>query len=327
MKRIVAIFLVLMLTVSFMAGCKSDNDDKDLQKISDEMLKCNVKRVDLEREINALWEEYDAALSGGECCFVLFFDNLTPNIMDVIFPLLSEYDYKGTIVMSDYQIPGGEGCITMADYNKLIAAGWDFAIGNGSVDMKSENAEENLRKYLDEYKTLLSENGIEFPKTFAFAKNCYDDKYQDMMIEYGFNVVRHSGENGEKYSYSIERNGLYLLSSSIICADKTTMKTDMQKAYSEQATYAAWVRYVADTISDEELDCGTTKYDLMLDFLEDDCEEARVFTATELYDYKANTIAGSETFMEEFNLKMDELELQLTEVNAQIKKLRDALAE
>ena len=178
-----------------------------------------------------------------------------------------------------------------------------------------------------EYKALLSENGIGFPKTFAFAKNCYDEKYQDMMIEYGFNVVRHSGENGKKYSYSIERNGLYLLASNVICADKTTMKADMQKAYSEQATYAAWVRYVDDTIADEDLDCGTTKYDLMLDFLEDDCEDARIFTATELYDYKANTVAGSETFMEEFNLKMDELELQLADVNEKIKNLRDALSE
>lgn len=327
MKKFIGTLLAIMLAVSMMAGCKSDSETKELKAISEEMLKCTVKRVDLEREINSLWKEYDEALSGGECCFVLFFDNMTPNVMEVIYPLLSEYGYNGTIVMNDYQMPGGEGCITVKDYNTLIEAGWDFAIGNGSVDMKSENAEENLRKYLDEYKALLSENGFEFPKTFAFARNCYDDKYQDMMIEYGFNVVRHSGENGEKYSYSIKRNGLYLLSSDVICADKTTMKTDMKKAYSEQATYAASVRYVKDVVPDKDLDCGTEKYDLMLEFLEDDCEIARILTATELYDYKSNTVAGSETFMEEFNAKMDSLESQLADVNAQIEKLRDSLSE
>lgn len=327
MKKFVSVFIIITLLLFVAAGCGNSEETRRLEEISEEMMRLNSERGDLERDIKDAWEEYDSALSGGDCCFVLFFDNMTENLMKKVFPLVSEYEYKGTVVMNDYQFPGGEGCITKKDYETLKAAGWDFAIGTGSVDLKSDNSVENLRAYLEEYKTLLSQENIEFPSTFAFSKNQYDEKYTDLMLEFGFNVVRYEGGSLGKFSYSIGRNGIYLLSSDVICADKTTMKTDMQNAYKEKASYSAHVRYIEDVVADDDLDCTTVKYDLMLDFLEDDCEEAKILTATELYEYKANTIAGSTNFMEEFNEKIDAMEKRLAEVNDRIEELRISIIE
>ncbi len=326
MKKFVSLFIVVTLLLLTATGCGNSEETQRLEEVSAEMMRLNSERADLERDIKLAWEEYDSVLSGGDCCFVLFFDNMTQNLMTKVFPLVSEYGYKGTVVMNDYQFPGGEGCITKRDYETLKAAGWDFAIGTGSVDLKSENAVENLRAYLEEYKALLSQESFDFPATFAFSKNQYDEKYTDLMLEFGFKVVRYEGGSLGKFSYSIGRNGIYLLSSDVICADKTTMKTDMQNAYKEKAAYSAHVRYIEDVVTDDDLDCTTVKYDLMLDFLEDDCEEAKIFTATELYDYKANTIAGSSNFMEEFNEKIDGMEKHLEEINAKIEELRSSIA-
>ena len=327
MKKFVSLFIIVALLLFALTGCGNSEETRRLEEISAEMMKLNSERADLERDIEDAWEEYDSTLSGGDCCFVLFFDNMTQNLMTKVFPLVSGYGYKGTVVMKDYQFPGGEGCITKKDYETLKAAGWDFAIGTGSVDLKSDNRVENLRAYLEDYKTLLSEEGFEFPSVFAFSKNQYDEKYTDLMLEFGFKVVRYEGGSLGKFSYSIGRNGIYLLSSDVICADKTTMKADMQSAYKEKAAYAAYVRYIGDVVADadNDLDCTTVKYNLMLDFLEDDCEEAKVFTATELYEYKANTLAGSANFMDEFNEKIAAMEKRLAEVNAGIEELRKSI--
>jgi hypothetical protein len=325
MKRIISFLIVLVLLIMVATGCGNSDEAERLEEISLEMMRLNSERTELEREIELAWKEYDSTLSGGDCCFVLFFDNMTNNLMTKVYPLLTEYGYKGTVVMNDYQLPGGEGCITMDNYNTLVASGWDFAIGTGSVDLKGDNSVENLRAYLEEYKSLLSMQGLELPQTFAFAKNQYDEKYTDLLLEFGFKVVRYEGGDLGKYSYSIGRNGVYLLSTDIICADKTTMKADMQAAYKDKAAYSAYVRYIEDVVTDEDLDCTTVKYDLMLDFLEDDCEEAKILTASELYEYKANTIAGSSNYMEEFNKKIDDMENRLAEVNFRIEELRNSI--
>lgn len=325
MKKFISFVIVIALLLLTVTGCGNSDEAERLEEISLEMMRLNSERTELEREIELAWKEYDNTLSGGDCCFVLFFDNLTPNLMTKVYPLLGEYGYKGTVVMNDYQVPGGMGCITLEDYNTLLTAGWDFAIGTGSVDLKSDDSVEELRAYLEEYERLLSADGLKLPQTFAFSKNQYDEKYTDLLLEFGFKVIRYEGGSLGKYSYSIGRNGIYLLSTDVICADKTTMKADMQGAYKEKASYSAYVRYIEDVVTNEDLDCTTVKYDLMLDFLEDDCEEAKILTATELYDYKANTIAGNSNYMEEFSERIESMESRLTEVNSQIEILRNSI--
>lgn len=325
MKRIIAVLMIIALSLSVFTACTNNEEEQRLNELSERMLQYNTKKRGLESDIAKAWKEYDQTLSGGECCFTLFVDNMTRNLIEEVYPLLTDFSFKATVVMSDGEMPGEKGCISKNDYDKLIRAGWDFAIGSGSVDYKSENSVELLKKYLEDYKLKLEENGYEMPKTFAFSEKQYDEKYIDLLLEYGFNVVRHFGEAGSKYSYSIERNGLYLLGSGRICADKTTMKADMQNAYKEKSTYSATVRCIDDVYADEELDCSVVKYELMLDFIEDECDEAHIFTATELYDYKTNTLSGSENFMTEFEKKIATLEKELSEVNEELKKIHASL--
>lgn len=332
MKRIIAIVLVVLVVVTgalvSINSKKQAAEDAEMEHISSLLTQYFAERSLIERDIENAWKEYDELLSGGDCCFVLFIEDISKNLMEVAYPAIEGYKYSATVVMNDLQIPSDEGCITKSDYNTLISSGWDFAIGTGELDLSGDDSVEVLDEYIRAYKEKMQKAGLELPETLCFGKGQYDEKYTQVLLDGGFKVIRHYEEIKDKFSHGIERNGLYLISTGTVCSNSTTtLKKDMTTAYNNEYTYGITVRYITQSGKEENnsLDCNVTKYKSMLDFIEGSCSEARVFSANELYNYKSGAVIEHEGYVEQFNQKIDEMEKQLEEINLNIDNLKDTL--
>lgn len=329
MKKVVAIVLAVIIVITGVLVAVNHNrqakEDEQIELLNNRLSQYYAWRKNIERSIDDAWEEYDEALSGGDCCFTLFVEDITPNLMENAFPTILEYGYKATVVMNNLQIPTDEGCIDKADYDKLREAGWDFAIGTGELDLSGKDSARVLANYIGDYKARLEEAQLECPKTICFKEGEYDEKYVDVLLENGFNVVRHYETFRDKFSHGVERNGLYLLSSGNVRTNTTSqLKKDMTTAYSEKYTYAVTVRYITDTDKEEDknVDSSIVKYNAMLDFVVESCPEAKVFSATELYEYKTGAVAGTDGYVEEFNLKINGWKAEIEEINENIESLK-----
>ena len=326
MKKLIVFMLLICLCLT--AGCaKSEKENElDFSAISEELIALNAEKSILERELATLMEKYEIALSGGECCFVFFADNMERNLMDSIYPAINSVDFKATAVMSDMKAPGQEGCITLSDYNTLKEKGWDFAIGTGELNLSEENGLEELKAYIDSYRALLAETGIEMPKTICFQETLYDKDYAELLLTEGFKVVRCDSGLKDKFSRAIGRDGLYILGSGLMKASSTsTLKREMTSAHENAYTYSIVVKKLLQEVVNKGEECNISKYKSMLSFVIDDCTGANVFTATELYDYKSEAVALESGFKEEELKEIEAKEARIAEINSEIEKINETL--
>lgn len=327
-KIVISVLLVAMIaTAGISVGVKYSNERKakrELAYISAQITQLKAESASLQIDIENAWDQYHEATSDDISTLVLFYDNMEPNLMEEIYPVLSkdQYGYKGTVIFSDLRTPGAAGCITMDDYRTLKNNGWDFALGTGTLDLSGENSVEILRAYLENYKTILDETGIAMPVTFCFNKGQYDEKYDEVLHEYGVGMIRHFGETGELFSGSAVQGQIYRLGSGILCSAPTTMKADITEADEKALAFSASVRYVMRDVLDEELDCTYSKYTQMLDFIKD----MNVMTASEFYEYKVKTLLDAAKFVETFNKNLAVMEERLVEIEDEVKVLEEKLA-
>ncbi len=319
MKKAAAILLAVLVFVSGIAiVIKSHNDDKNrahTQAESENMTRLVAQRRALEREMEEKRKEYEENTPENNGCLVLFVDNIEQNLISEAFPMIyGIYGYHATAVMSDLKTPGDEGCITLDEYKMLADSGWDFAIGAGSVKLSSVDGEKKLEDYIAAYRKKLEEKDIPMPQTFCFDVNGYDEKFDDILWNNGFKVVRHYGETGEKFSKSVVLGKIYHLACGRICTGVTTMKADIGEALDSNYTYSASVRYVLQETQENNIDCTYSKYKQMLDYI----YGSPIVTAGEIYDKKTEALSEYGEYVDDFNVQMADMEERLRKINDEI---------
>lgn len=322
MKKAVAILLAILVLTSGMAIVikthHDDNDHAQMQLDSENMTRLIAQRRTLEREIDEKWKEYEENTPENSSYIVLFVDNIEQNLIDTAFPMIyGIYGYKATAVMSDLKTPGDEGCITLDEYKMLIDSGWDFAIGAGSLKLSAMDGESQLCEYIEKYREKLEEKDIPMPQTFCFDVNGYDEKFDDILWDNGFKIVRHYGETGEKFSKSISGGRIYHLACGRICTGVTTMKADIGEALDSNYTYSASVRYILNETQENNIDCTYTKYKQMLDYI----YGSPIVAAGKLYDKKTEALSEYGEYIDEFNVQIADMEERLQKINDEIAKI------
>lgn len=331
MKKIVSIVLAILViatvVVIYINGQKTREYNTKSMEISNQLLSCNSDKAVVEAKIEEAWDDYDESLSG-DCCFTLFVDSISENLITDAYPAIKKYNFTATAVMDNLQVPGDEGCISRGDYDTLKGAGWDFAIGVMNTDLSGENSADVLEKHIEAHSARLMEAGLELPKTICFGKGQFSEEYIDVVLRQGFKVVRHYEDFDGMFSHAVEKNGLYYLTTANICSNSTSLKKDMSTAYNELYTYSATVRYItsSDREEDKYKDCSKTKYESMLKYITSECPEAQVLNASDLYAYKLNIFNESADFVADFDERIAGLEKELADVNGCIESLMNELA-
>ncbi|MGM9552189.1 MAG: hypothetical protein ACI3XA_08045 [Clostridia bacterium] len=331
MKKIIALVVSALLVVSGVMIYSTYADRKaqsqKLEEISNRIVQLNIKKNKAEKEMAQLNKELEDELRIGSY-MVLFFDDLTENLYTDIYPLLDSYGLKGTIVMKNSLIPGEADAISVDHFNMLLDKGWDTAIGcNDDINMAKDDAPELLGKYLDEYITKLEEADIEIPLTFCFDDGRYSKRFESVIGEYGFKVIRHFGETGETYASAINDDGFYYVGSGWYCAGATKLEDLVVAGYEKQLTFSVSTRRIQNKVEAEEsnYDCTTVKYKRMLSYFEANCPDMEVCTVSELYDKKKEQLTTLQGVVGEYNVKIAAIKKEIEEIEDEIKEITSEL--
>ena len=319
-KKFLAVLGVIILAaaviVTMRVYFRQKEERSDLREISAAASKLNSRKRELEDELLDIIKEYQDTISS-DMCVTLFFDNLTDNLVEEAYPLLSQYGYRGTIVMCDMLVPGDEGCISRGNFKMMINRGWDTAIGKGTgLDLDADNAPELLGNYLDEYIEKLQADSIPVPTAFCFGKGEYDPKFDSVLSDRGFKIVRYTSDN----EYSSMPGGMNFINSRQICAASVSIQGDVEKAYEKKGTIGVHVRYIG-YVEDEYVDCNEEKYLNMLSHLKEQCPDAKVLTASELCEYKETALRENEAYIEKYSAREREIREELENIELQLEEL------
>lgn len=109
-------------------------------------------------------------------------------LMTELFPLMEERELPGVLGLSEGNFPGDPGKISKADYDRLVAAGWETClVCAGTEDFAAWDLDMSLR---------LRQAGIEKPTAVYFTENAFRPEQREQIQACGYTVAVHHGEGG-----------------------------------------------------------------------------------------------------------------------------------
>ncbi len=331
MKKIISAVVVALLVVTasitVIINVKDRKEESSkLYSLSEQYLALSVEKDALVEARNEYIDKRDAETRRGNY-LVLFFDSVSDNLIKKAYPLLSEYNYKGTIVLCEGLIPGEEGNISREDFDFLLSHGWGTAIGyNSDIDMSAKDAPELLEEYLDNYIGRLTQAEIEVPITYCFKAGEYNSRFEPALKERGFKVIRHYGEKGNDiFGSAYIEDELYYIGAGVCCAASKNLQENVDIAYDEDLAYSMSVRYISDVDIDTRQDCTTDKYQRMLNYLETYSSGVVVCTASELYGYKQAQFVSAEGTIGKYNEEIAKYDREIAELDAKLAEIIEEL--
>ena len=189
--RICACFIITVSLVMSFASCKSKLEDEYEDKLA--LLLHEQQRLNNEREKILLGIEN--SFSKPAYMSLLFVD-LDSAIYTEAFPIMSGQEdgdvaIVGVMALSENELPGLDGKLTLSQYNTLIDMGWGSALyWNGEGDLDS---------FITDMRLVLSAMGIELPKSVVFAYGTYSSECDSVLLSYGIENAVHSGEESLSY--------------------------------------------------------------------------------------------------------------------------------
>ena len=194
-NRITALLLILV-----MLFCVSSCTDKEEEA---RMLEYELRLAELTLEKQSLINEKRRIQDGikgeiGHNCYMSFvFLALDSGLYDDVYPIFSEGDIKltGVMALSEDELPGSDGNITVEQYAELTELGWDTALyWKGTADEGSDGKSE-LTAFLEAMRAALAELEIDYPASIVFEDGAYLPEYDGILEEYGLINVLHDGSN------------------------------------------------------------------------------------------------------------------------------------
>ncbi len=327
-KLVISVIAILVCVASFFiysSYLENKAESVKLEELSNSAVELNAKKSLLKKQIEEIKDERDEELRFGNY-MILFFDNMEENLYTDVYPLLSSYGHKGTVVMKDLVIPGDEGAISREHFDLLMTEGWDAAIGcSDSVTMTDFDATEQMTAYLDKYIAKLKANNITVPVTFCFDKGDYSEEFEEVLSHFGFKIIRHYGETGDTYASSVADDFFYI-GSGWYCAAATTLESAVVSAYEKELTYSVSTGKILNEVTDTKKDCTLTKYKRMLDYIEAKCNGMEICTVTELYNIKMEQFTQVSGSLAKYNEQIEEKEKEVSEIEEQIEAIYNSLS-
>lgn len=167
---------------------------KSVEAMSEEKTLLEAELADQETE---LYKKY-----AGLGTVSLIFTDLDDVVYEEIRPEMKAFKMTGVLLLSQEQFPGTEGCISMAQFQQMIAAGWDYclewdAANSESDEWSSDGVGNSLELWLSQMQGMLSENNLKMPKAVYFQDGTYQKEYDSVLKKYGITTAIHHGENEE----------------------------------------------------------------------------------------------------------------------------------
>lgn len=178
---LVTIVLVVGLAVFLMKFNSEEAKVNDkYEKMDEEQRPYKVEQKKLQQQLEDLKDTYEEdKLPRGTT--QLLFTDLSDDIYKLCYPVMKECDFTGVLVVTNGQMPGDEGCMSVSHFKELISEGWSICIEWNEEILKNKWWN-NIRKSL---KALDMEPG----DVVYFPEGTYDKKYDTIAQQRGFSIL------------------------------------------------------------------------------------------------------------------------------------------
>lgn len=312
MWRKAAVALTLVMALVF-AGLMYHASVEERQ-VNQELVALKQECAQLEREKESLRQEIDTAKTEYELKLrpvateEFIFLSLGTRLYEVVYPQSQEYEFCGVMALTPYQVPGDEGCITVAQCLEMCRSGWTTcALCDSTED-------------LDEWYDLLTQRllSINFrtPKTVILPDNEYDEAVERKLLELGFTFIVFEGQYDADILFAEPQEDHWTLGG--YAWNFSGIRNDLEGLVSNGANRAFFV----DVSLDANFVNGYHDYRFrrMLDYLAGYREKGfcEIGDFLSISDYRREKTAENGLLEAEMHHKLTELEQQKDAVQAQL---------
>jgi len=233
-KRVLRVLSILLVLVLFVIGVWyiRRTEQKDKNRIDDlyAMVEpLQQQREELVRERDGIDAQYAQQMRDGSTVEILFRE-LDAQIFTDIYPVMRENGIIGILGISPIQSPGGEGQLSLDEYNRLMMDGWGTCLiyeqpesqpqQQQEEEEQGEAEEEETEQTLpqpqqtgtltfDQWYALVQQDllskGCQMPTAIYFSDGDYDSSLDAQLLNNGIETVIVSMENG--LSQAVEEVG------------------------------------------------------------------------------------------------------------------------
>ena len=273
-----------------------------------ELRPLTVQYNDLQKQLTNLEELYKAKKEGIGTTSVIFVD-MDERIYTDCYPVMKEKGYTGILAVSDTMFPGIEGCMSMEHFQELIQAGWTICL--------NWNAEQPIESWLPSVTENLAAIGMESGNIMYFPNGTYTQEYDAVLLEYGFTVAVHHGEEGRSMILSGDEDGVW--HPGAVGLQGKEPKAKMQ----ESVTGKGYLINVVGFRLEEDM-YNDKMFRSMLDF----CSEIEAKNSLMVMDINAareycrQRMMGYPDLEEEYRQQREELEKQIASMEERIEEFK-----
>ena len=184
MKKI-AISVILVLLAGFgvflWKVSQVDRAQQETYEIwMEERRPLTVKKANYTQLLKKLEQEYENYTTPKATTHILFVD-LYEDVYTVCYPMMQEYGYTGTLILSTTQLPGQENCMTVQQFQELAQAGWRTCI--------QWSEEFSDKRVWDSFQLELETLGILQGEQIYFPQGTYSQELDEKITEMGFTIA------------------------------------------------------------------------------------------------------------------------------------------
>ena len=295
---------------AFIWGVQKEENEKAVlhEKLYEQRRPLTVKQEQLQQELETLEKNYEKSKSPNAVVQVVFTE-LSERVYSECYPIMQEYEYTGTLALSDTQLPGQEGCMNVEQFQELMDAGWQVAI-TWKNDVAAKQWWTNLQNRL----TVL---GIENELILYFPQGTYNTELDTIIQELGFAIaVVNKGEEEQPLQLQHEE-GIWHVGSVGMMTSKPRLW--LREAVAQDANLA----YLIGFTLEEEL-YNEKSFRSMLNCF-DEYEATEELITTNIVEarehFRSRNVGVAPEIESQYQEKKAELEKELAEVKNKLEKI------
>lgn len=210
--------------------------------------------------------------SSGRAAVTLLLRQPDSALMQNAYPLIKQFGYTGSFMVTGDTLPGTSGGLSLSDYGKLISAGWRVVLGgDGGADLSDESAAGNFRRYITDVKFSLAQQGFAPPQVYYLEQADAAELCLQVLAEQGIRIVI-QGFQPELQSYRYTGkwwHGMFFCGSATLQNNKSKVQESVYYAGLDGGAMVVTTRRVTDEAADDALDCSLQKLRICLEWFRD----------------------------------------------------------
>lgn len=322
--RVVAIVIALIGIVAIAFGIWKEKKKEQEWAVNNAKITSRIKPFETEkRELEKQDEEWLQRLDDtkkGKTCVLLSFDNMDTNLSQTIFPIMSEYGYRGTFALQNGAVPGSQpGLMSMEEFHGMLGTGWEYAFLTDSPEDDEEGIK--WREQMNAQIAVWNSAGIGTPAGYFFTSRQSSKEKEAVLKECGFSVWRDLQQN-PGYIDGI-KDGTLSVKSVTLTKDSSTLEIALANVVEKKESVAFNIPSVLETVEGDVKAVTTAKLRQFLSEIKE--QEAagnlQVMTYYQYFQYKIQLLAEAEALKPEYDAFCQQKDARIKELDAEIRNV------